>query len=628
MDAVNEIKQRADIIEIISSYLPLKKAGRNFTGLCPFHTEKTASFVVFPHTQSWHCFGACGTGGDVFTFIMQRENMDFAEALRFLAQRVGVTLEPRTPEKAQEEEKRRKLQEINALAAGYYHDRLLRSDEAARAREYLKGRGISPETVGAFQLGYALSSWRALTEHMVAKGYREQDLLDAGLLSETEDGRKYDRFRARIIFPIRELRGHVAGFGGRVLDDSLPKYMNSPQTDLFDKGSILYGIDVAKDWIRRGGRAVIVEGYMDVLMAHQHGIQNVVASMGTALTERQVGILKRLTRTVTLALDADLAGDEGTLRGLDVAKQVMSRRTVPVLTGRGLIRYEDRLDADIQIMTLPEDRDPDEIIREDPSQWRALVEEALPVMDYYFQALTKDLHLDTAKGKRTATERLLPLVGELGNIVEREHYLQHLARLTKVDERALGRQMLRLERHRGVETHDPPREENDTDGPPSRRSLEEYCLSMLLREPYLLDEEHDFGADDFLAAENRVVYLALQQSHQQKERFDIGSFVDTLDIGLRRHVESLLQVEEAGGRLTEEQLREAFSKLGRRLSQERDESLYRELGFLLQDAQEQGDAETVRSIREEMRELVMKRRLHERRAHASTMLGRQHGEAH
>jgi len=626
MDVIEEIKQRLDIVEVISAYVPLKKAGRNFKGLCPFHTEKTPSFVVFPHTQTWHCFGACSTGGDIFTFIMRRENMDFAEALRFLAQRAGVTLQPRTPKQAEEEKRREKLLRINTEAAQYFHDRLRRADEALRVREYLEKRGITRETIGTFQLGYALDQWHGLSDYLMSRGYTQSDLLAAGLVLETEDGRVYDRFRARIIFPIRDIRGRIVGFGGRVLDDSVPKYLNSPQTLLFDKGSILYGIDLAKDWIRREGRAIIVEGYMDVLMAHQNGFRNVVASMGTALTERQLRILKRLTKNLTLALDADAAGDQGTLRGLETAKQAMNHRTVPVLTGEGLVRYEDRLDADIRIMALPRGRDPDEIIREDTAAWRRLVEEALPVMDYYFRALTDDLDLNTAKGKRTAVQRLLPLIGELGNIVEREHYLQQLARMLRVDERTLSQQMLREERKRRrgeqrVATQEiPPTEEK------ARLGLEEYCLLILLRVPSLLHEEIDLNAEDFLSAENRELYTALRRGIQKGEGFDIGAFMGTLDMSLRGHVESLLAWGEEGAELTEEQLREDFNKVVSRLPLGRRERLYRELSFLIQDAQEQGDMEAVRSYQEKMRQLALERRIFEQKLHAETMLGRQRKE--
>jgi len=330
--AVEDVKQRLNIVEVISAYVPLKKAGRNYKGLCPFHNEKTPSFVVFPDTQRWHCFGACGSGGDVINFVMRREGLPFVEALKMLAARVGVELTPPTPAQEAEAEERRRLWDVNRLAAEYFHRLLMESDEAAQARSYLAGRGLQAETLRAFQVGYARDTWQALSDYLGSQGWREADLTKAGLVSERESGGSYDRFRGRIVYPIRDARGHVCGFGGRVLDDSLPKYLNSPQTPVFDKGGVLYGIDLAREMIRRSETAVLVEGYMDVLMAHQAGFRNVVGAMGTALSEAQIAILKPLTKRLVLALDPDVAGDKATLRGLEVAKEALDARVVPVPT--------------------------------------------------------------------------------------------------------------------------------------------------------------------------------------------------------------------------------------------------------------------------------------------------------
>ena len=428
MSVVDEIKDRLDITEVIQSYVPLKKAGRSYKGLCPFHAEKTPSFVVVPHTGTWHCFGACSTGGDVFTFIMKQENLDFGEALKLLAQRAGVELEPASPQANEAEQRRDLLRAINQSAAAYFHYLLSNSDEAERARAYLGERGLDQETIDRFQVGYALDRWDALFKYLTDKGYSPVDIAEAGLIVERESGGQqssgrgyYDRFRGRIVFPIRDHQGRPIGFGGRILGDGVPKYLNSPQSPLFDKSRVLFGLDLAKVGIRTTGEAVIVEGYMDVLMAHQYGINNVIAQMGTALTEAQLQRLKRYTQRFILALDSDAAGDQATLRGLDVARQVMDHEVVPVPTAQGLIRLEDRLAADIRILSLPPDEDPDEVIREDPAHWARLVVAAKPVMDYYFDALTADLDLATAKGKAEATRRLGPLIAELGDRVNRTH---------------------------------------------------------------------------------------------------------------------------------------------------------------------------------------------------------------
>ena len=250
MSVIDEVKERLDIVEVVSSYVTLKKAGRTHKGLCPFHTEKTPSFVVFPDTQSWHCFGACGTGGDIFAFVMRQENVDFSEALEILARRAGVELKPQTEAQKAEGDLQQRLIEINRLAAAYFHNLLLLSPNGEVARNYLAGRGINRETIDRFQLGYALDNWHALGPYLAGKGYKETDLVSSGLAVGREDGGHYDRFRNRIMIPIRDQMGRPIGFGGRVLDDSQPKYLNTSETPIFGKGHVLFGIDLAKAAIR------------------------------------------------------------------------------------------------------------------------------------------------------------------------------------------------------------------------------------------------------------------------------------------------------------------------------------------------------------------------------------------
>ena len=329
MGIIDDVKERLDIIEVISSYVSLKKAGRNFKGLCPFHSEKTPSFVVFPDTQSWHCFGACGTGGDVFAFVARQENVEFSEALEILARRAGVELKPQTPVQQTEADLERRLQEINKLAAAYYHNQLAAAPAGEMARRYLAKRGLSQETIDRFQLGFAPDSWHAVGAYLTGKVVPTADLLQSGLVIAREDGGgHYDRFRNRIMIPIRDQSGHVIGFGGRVLDDSQPKYLNTPETPIFHKGHVLFGIDLAKAAIRAEDKAIIVEGYMDVIQAHQHGACNVVAAMGTALTETQVKTLRKYARAIVLALDPDTAGGHATLRGLDLSRRITLHEVV------------------------------------------------------------------------------------------------------------------------------------------------------------------------------------------------------------------------------------------------------------------------------------------------------------
>lgn len=586
MSAVDEVKQRLNIVEVISAYVPLKKAGRNYKGLCPFHSEKTPSFVVFPDSQHWHCFGACGTGGDVISFVMRRENLPFGDALKMLAARAGVELAPPTPAQEAAAEERRRLWDLNRAAAEYFHRLLVESDEAADARAYLARRGLSEATWRAFQVGYARNAWEALAGYLKGLGWRESDLILAGLLTEREGGGGgYDRFRGRIIYPIRDARGHVCGFGGRVLDDSLPKYLNSPQTPVFDKGSVLYGIDLAREEIRRSETAVLVEGYMDVLMAHQSGFKNVVAAMGTALSQEQLAILKPICKRLVLALDPDVAGDRATLRGLEVAKESLDQRVVPVPTPRGLIRYETELDAELCILTLPDGRDPDEVIREDPAEWERLVREASPIMDYYFRALTADLDLNKAKDKAAAVEALLPLIGEVRNVLERSHYIQRLARMVRADERLLASQLeLTRRRQRSAAASDRPATELD---------LESYVLYLVGLYPELARVADNWASEIFLQAENEALFGLLRQADESEAAWAQEGFLATLDDALQAHVQSLVEQHAWRPAVSREEAREVLESVILRLRRERLRERDRDLQAVIQAALEEGDTEAI-----------------------------------
>jgi DNA primase len=602
MSVVDQIKERLDIVEVIQPYVPLKKAGRNYKGLCPFHSEKTPSFVVFPETGTWHCFGACGTGGDIFTFLMKRENIDFGEALRILAQRAGVELEPASPEVKEAEKRLDLLREINAAAANYFHHLLLNSDEAARARGYLEKRGLVADTIDRFQVGYALDQWDGLLRYLGNKGYSLKDIHETGLIIEREDGSGYyDRFRGRITFTIRDQRGRAIGFGGRILGEGQPKYLNSPQTALFDKSAVLFGLDQARAGIRTAGEAVIVEGYMDVLMAHQHGINNVVAQMGTALTEEQLKLLKRLTQRFVLALDSDVAGDQATLRGLDLARQVMDHEVVPVPTPRGLIRFEARLAADIRIVSLPEGRDPDEVIRESPTQWAQLIASAKPVMDYYFDALTADLDLSAAKGKAEAVARLGPLLIELGDQVQRTHYLQMLARMVQVDERSLWQQIRQTAgRGRTVHIQQPSKPAETRDS--LVLDLDAHCLSFVLSNPGLMDlvdtalqasEEGPLCGEDLSRPEDRAILDSWRQWLAQGGSPDArGEFYDHLDESLQGRVLALLEAQERRPQVADELLRNDVIDVVTRLRLRNLQREIHEMRFLLDEPEDDAVAAT------------------------------------
>lgn len=435
MSVSDEIKQRIDIVDFISRYTPLKKAGATYKGNCPFHNERTPSFIVFPHTGTWHCFGACATGGDIFGFLMKKEGLDFREALERLAKEAGVTLDSDAPDRSQSQKAR--IHEANAAAAAYYQQILRAHPTAAPARAYLQSRGIDDATLTTFQLGYSLEQWSGLRDHLLAQKFSLDVLLEAGLVKQNEARTStYDAFRGRVMIPIRDRLGRIIGFGGRVLDGSQPKYLNTAETPVFHKSHVVYGLDLAYQAIRDSGKVVIVEGYMDVIAAHQFGFANVVACMGTALTPDQLQQIQRYTTNYVLALDADAAGQQATIRGLNQARQSLTRVRKPTVVG-GSLRLEDRLGAALFIAAMPDGRDPDDVVRQDPALWQQIIDRAKPLVDFYFTVVSRDMDLTSARGKGAAVTELAPLIAELDDEIEREHYIQQLARLVQLDERTI-----------------------------------------------------------------------------------------------------------------------------------------------------------------------------------------------
>jgi DNA primase len=581
MTPIEQIKAKLDIVDFIGETVKLRKSGRAYAGFCPFHANtQTPAFYVFPETQSWHCFGACGTGGDLFTFVMKRENVDFREALRTLAQRAGVELTPRTPQSVEDDARIVRLREVLEAAVRYYHNLLINSPAAKDVRAYLTRRGITEPSIVAFQLGYAPDAWDALWKYLQGRGYQPKDLLEAGLISErdpsTSSGRGYyDRFRQRLMFPIRDARGRTIGFGARALsDEQQPKYLNSPQTPLFDKSAVLYALDLAKDAIRAQNVVVIVEGYVDALMAHQQGFKNVVASMGTALTETQLKTLQRMAKKFILALDADAAGLEAMRRGLSVAQQALDKEYVPTPINRNLIAFEGRLQSEIRVAVLPSGLDPDDLLRQNPQAWHSVLDGALPVVDFLIQRITEPLDLETAKGKSEAARTLLPLIQELSDGVARNHYLQVLARKLRVDERVLLGMGEAPSPRPPTPRAQPKRAERAT---PSEKFVfgpEEYCLALLLSHPAELATVEQLGlqAADFARTEQRQIFEAFKQWCEFNDPTQLGALRETLAEALVARFDALLantpsaavdvmEIEKAALRLRERAIRQQIERL-------------------------------------------------------------------
>lgn len=451
MNPVDDVRARIDLVELVGEHVSLKKAGRNFKACCPFHQERTPSFIVFPESGTWRCFGACGTGGDAFDFVMRTENVPFRDALELLARRVGVDLSPPTPEAQAQVERSKRLRDAVLAAAEYWHGLLLRAPEADAARAYLAGRGFGTDIAKSFRLGFAPDSWDQTGRHLRALGFDDDVLAAAGLLREREGGGYYDYFRNRVTIPIHNLRGEPVGFGARTLDpDGVPKYLNSPQTPIFDKGRTLFALDRARQAVRDRDEAVVVEGYTDVIRAHAAGFTNVVASLGTSLTEHHVALLKRFAKRIVLALDADAAGQAATIRGLDVVREAATGDVVPVPTARGAVRFASTLEVDLRVAILPAGQDPDDVIRADPEGWRALVAGAAPVLAYLLDALTADLDLDDPRAKQLAAERLVPVIADIPDPIVRSAWMARLADRLRIDERALATRLAQVGRGRAA----------------------------------------------------------------------------------------------------------------------------------------------------------------------------------
>jgi len=621
MNVVDEIKERLDIVDFVSRHVQLQKTGRNYKGLCPFHSERTPSFVVFPETQTWHCFGACNEGGDIFSFVMKKEGWDFRTALEELARQAGVTLQPRTPERAAEQEQYQRLRELLAEATTYFHNLLRKAPQAEAARAYVARRGLNSETVERFQLGYSLDDWHALERYLEGRGYERAEMVRAGLLVEREeDGRTYDRFRGRLMIPIRDSRGRVVGFGARTLDpEGIPKYINSPQTPLFDKSRLLFGFSFARPAIRAMETAVIVEGYMDVMQAHQAGFTNVVAQMGTALTEEHLRQLHRYARRIILALDPDAAGSRATLRGLDVAREALSDTWEPVFDPRGLLRYESRLGADLRVLTLPRGQDPDDLIRDDPGRWAALVEEAVPLVDYYFATVLEGRDLEDPAEKSQVAQALLPIIHEIADPVQRDHYLQKLARLLRVDERTLLAQWRGRRSRRASARRPAQRPVSEPDGSRRRLDLESYCLARLVTHPALLADVDaalvQAGLDpllpgDFEESRNRALFQALRQALEEQEPDAVPAWLEsTLEPWLLERLHSLQALDAAFlllseprwlrearalpalEEVSEEKLKEDLITSVLRLRERHLRQRSQELRFLIQELQEEPESD-------------------------------------
>ncbi|MFH0853429.1 MAG: DNA primase [bacterium] len=499
---VEEIKQRLDITELISEYVTLKPAGKYHKALCPIHHEKTPSFMVDRANGIWHCFG-CGKGGDLFSFIQEMEGMDFPESLRLLARKANVDL-PRYDPKIQDA--KTKLLEIIQRSASFYHQALLKLPQAEAARQYLKERQVSEEMIDRFQIGYSPNAWDALYRALIKKDFRAEDIFQAGLtVKKDQGGGYYDRFRNRLMFPISNAHGSIIGFGGRVLpptDEKTAKYVNSPQGMVYNKSTAIYGLDLAKQEIRKQDAVVVVEGYLDVIASHQIGVTNVVATSGTAFTVEQLTTLKRYASNLLVAFDTDLAGESATRRSIDLALEQ---------------------EMDVKIVRLPHGKDPDELIKQDSRAWTKAIQGADRIMDHYFEQAIARLDLTKVDGKKKAAAQLLPIIAKLNNQIEQTHYLQKLAEIIQVSEAVLREQISK-------KTTPKKKTEPAELGHKSSRTwkLSQQALAILIFKPELIPDVTKILKPKNLEQPFQDLYKILSNQYNQTSDFSMAGFQNYL----------------------------------------------------------------------------------------------------
>lgn len=474
---IEEIKEKLDVMQVVGEYIKLQKAGANYRALCPFHQEKNPSFFVSPSRQMWHCFGGCGEGGDIFKFVMKIEGMEFGDALRLLAQKAGVELKAPDPTTIRMQSERKSMTEMMEWCTKFFERQLADSQVGKEAVQYLLGRGVTKESIAKWRLGYAPDSALGLCEFLEGKGYARDEIGRAGMLVHS-DGKTYDRFRSRIMFPVTDLHGSVIGFGGRIFTkqgatakEGFAKYVNTPNTVLYDKSKVLYGLDKAKMQVLKNDACILVEGYMDCIMVSQAGNENVVAVSGTALTPWQLKVLKRYTENLLLSFDMDIAGDTATRRGIDLALQ----------DGFSL-----------KVITMPE-KDPAEVVQENPETWKKFLEGAVSILDFYFATSFSRHDKKSPEGKKAIAKDLLPVIAKIANKIEQAHWIGKLSHEIGVKEEVIQEELKKVQG--GAEPYGSSQNVPKTSEAPASRKqlLEDRTLALIFRLPQnlkLIGEEH------------------------------------------------------------------------------------------------------------------------------------------
>lgn len=573
---VEEIKSRLDIVEVVGQYLKLTKAGANYKATCPFHTEKTASFFVSPAKQIWRCFG-CQKGGDIFTFVQEIEGVEFGDALRILAQKAGIELKTQTYQTPELKSERQHLYEICEFAAKFFEKQLFASKTGLAAAEYLRKRGLTDESLKLWRVGYSPDSWRGLTNFLSSAGYTTSEIEKAGLCVRGSSNSVFDRFRGRIMFPIFDFYSQVIGFGGRIFGKTKGgesgnevKYINTPSTLLYDKSRILYGLDKTKVSIKKNNACIIVEGYTDVIMSFQAGVDNVVSSSGTALTANQLKLIKRLTDNLILGYDMDLAGDTANKRGIDLALA---------------------MGFNVSVARPPyEDKDPADVILENPGVWQEAVKNTKTIMDYYFENAFRTGDISTADGKKEIVKILLPPIKKLPNAIEQAHWLQKLASKINVREEDLRQELKKVKLEQSSLNQTGTNQPNQPLAAKDRRQiLEEKLIALMMKYPRLADLISDNLMMDF-APKNQAIIAMIKN----------GAINNTA--GIDENIKMMMFCAEMES-ISEKEAKQEMDFYLNEIKKTSIKSRLEKTSFELLDAQKHGEEQKVNELQQEFNSL-------------------------
>ncbi|MFC1623884.1 DNA primase [Candidatus Omnitrophota bacterium] len=575
---LNEIQDRCDIVEIISSYIPMRSSGRNFKALCPFHHEKTPSFIVSPDKQIYHCFG-CNSGGNVFNFIKEYEKIDFIDGVKMLAEKTGVKLPEYKGQKNEDDSFISTIYSINDIAVTFYSNLLEKSHPSSEARRYIEKRGLEEAVIKRFGLGFADSSWRSFTDYLSKRGIKLDLALKAGLISRGKDNSFYDLFRGRLIFPIRDAKGRVLGFGARVLDESLPKYINSPETVIYKKGLHLYGLNFAKSSIKEKGFVIVTEGYLDVVTPYQYGINNTISSLGTALTVEQIRLLKRYTHNVVMVYDADKAGEMATLRGLDLFLE------------EGM---------HVKVATLDSGYDPDSFIRKfGPRGFDVAIKKAKSLFTYKLDILREKFEGDLPESKAEIVKEMLSTICRVRNAVVKAEYIKKLSEELSIREEAVREELKNVKKPS-------KRYETRTTSYESRKVInispaEKILARLMLEDADVVDIVRDnLQPFDFKNPDIRNLVKSLFSLDREKGFIDTTRLINYLEGKIEPNVISFIVNEE----IEIKDKKRNISDCIKAIKKERRDERLKDIQNRLTVAQKNGYENEARMLLEEFNSLI------------------------